>query len=35
MNNLVKKLLDLNRLEFGNNTVEMEHFNVTEVVKLS
>ena len=33
MNNLVKKLLDLNRLEFGNNTVEMEHFNVTEVVR--
>lgn len=33
MNNLVKKLLDLNRLEFGNNTVDMEHFNVVEVVK--
>lgn len=33
MNNLVKKLLDLNRLEFGNNTVDMEHFNVVDVVR--
>ena len=33
MNNLVKKLLDLNRLEFGNNDIEMAHFNVVDVVR--
>lgn len=33
MNNLVKKLLDLNRLEFGNNDVEMAHFNVVDVIR--
>lgn len=32
MNNLVKKLLDLNQLEFGNNKVNMEHFNVVDVI---
>lgn len=32
MNNLVKKLLDLNQLEFGTNTVKMEHFNLSEVI---
>lgn len=33
MNNLVKKLLDLNQLEFGNNTVNMEHFNLIDVIQ--
>lgn len=32
MNNMVKKLLTLNQLEFGNDTVAMERFNLTEVV---
>lgn len=32
MNNLVKKLLDLNQLEFGNNRVNMEHFNLVDVI---
>lgn len=32
MNNLVKKLLDLNQLEFGNNTVNVEHFNLIDVI---
>ncbi len=33
MNEMVKKLLDLNRLEAGDSQVTMEHFNVTELVK--
>lgn len=33
MNNIVKKLLDLNQLEFGNTTVNMEHFDVIDVIK--
>jgi len=33
MNNLVKKLLDLNQLEFGNNTVNMEHFDLIEIIR--
>lgn len=33
MNNMVKKLLSLNQLEFGNDTVNMERFNLTELVK--
>lgn len=33
MNELVKKLLNLNQLEFGNNKVNMEHFNLTEVIR--
>lgn len=33
MNNMVKKLLSLNQLEFGNDTVNMERFDLTELVK--
>lgn len=33
MNNMVKKLLSLNQLEFGNDTVNMERFDFTELVK--
>lgn len=33
MNNMVKKLLSLNQLEFGNDTVNMEWFDLTELVK--
>lgn len=33
MNNLVKKLLDLNQLEFGQSHVDMEHFNVVDVIQ--
>ena len=33
MNNMVKKLLDLNQLEFGNDVVSMERFDVTELVR--
>ena len=33
MNNLVKSLLTLNELEFGNGKVEMEHFDVCEVIR--
>lgn len=32
MNNMVKKLLTLNQLEFGNNQVNMDHFDVVELV---
>lgn len=32
MNQLVKKILTLNQLEFGNDKVVMEHFNLTELV---
>lgn len=32
MNNMVKKLLTLNQLEFGNDTVTMERFNLTDLV---
>mgnify|MGYP000003551520 FL=1 len=32
MNNMVKKLLTLNQLEFGNDTVAMERFNLTDLV---
>lgn len=32
MNRMVKKLLTLNQLEFGNDTVEMSRFNITEMV---
>ena len=31
--NMVKKLLSLNQLEFGNDTVNMERFDLTELVK--
>ena len=33
MNNMVKKLLTLNQLEFGNDVVAMERFDVTALVK--
>ncbi|MBO4395276.1 MAG: HAMP domain-containing protein [Eubacterium sp.] len=33
MNSMVKKLLSLNQLEFGNGQVHMEHFDLTEVLK--
>ena len=32
MNQMVKKLLTLNQLEFGNETVTMEHFDLTELI---
>lgn len=32
MNNMVKQLLTLNRLEFGNDVVEMEHFDLTQLI---
>ncbi len=33
MNNMVQKLLTLNQLEFGNDVVEMERFNITEMLR--
>ena len=33
MNNMVKKLLSLNQLEFGNDQVTMERFNITELIR--
>lgn len=33
MNRMVKKLLTLNQLEFGNDTVLMERFDVTELIR--
>ncbi|MGN0483025.1 MAG: ATP-binding protein [Lachnospiraceae bacterium] len=32
MNRMVKKLLTLNQLEFGNDIVQMERFNLTELI---
>lgn len=32
MNRMVKKLLTLNQLEFGNDAVEMTRFNITEMI---
>ena len=32
MNRMVKKLLTLNQLEFGNDQVVMERFNITELI---
>lgn len=32
MNKMVKKLLTLNQLEFGNDTVEMVRFDITELI---
>lgn len=32
MNKMVKKLLTLNQLEFGNDQVSMERFNITELI---
>ena len=33
MNDMVKKLLSLNQLEFGNNTVTMERFDIATLIK--
>ena len=33
MNNIVKKLLDLNQLEFGDNNINMEHFDIVGVIR--
>ena len=33
MNRMVKKLLTLNQLEFGNDQVVMERFNITELIQ--
>ncbi|MDE7477690.1 MAG: HAMP domain-containing histidine kinase, partial [Lachnospiraceae bacterium] len=33
MNTMVKKLLDLNQLEFGNDVVTMERFDITTLVR--
>ncbi|MGN0354525.1 MAG: ATP-binding protein [Muricoprocola sp.] len=33
MNTMVRKLLTLNQLEFGNDVVNMEYFNLTELVQ--
>ena len=33
MNQLVKKLLTLNHLEFGNDAIVMERFNITELIQ--
>ncbi len=33
MNKMVKKLLTLNQIEFGNNMVEMERFDVTALIR--
>lgn len=33
MNNMVKKLLTLNQLEFGNDTVSLERFDVISLIK--
>lgn len=32
MNNMVKQLLTLNRLEFGNDTIEMDRFDLTQLI---
>ncbi len=32
MNNMVKQLLTLNRLEFGNDMIEMERFDLTQLI---
>ena len=32
MNRTVQKLLTLNQIEFGNNKVEMERFDITELI---
>lgn len=33
MNHMVRQLLTLNQLEFGNDTVEMTRFNITELIE--
>lgn len=33
MNNMVKRLLSLNQIEFGNNTINIERFDIGELIK--
>lgn len=33
MNNMVKKLLELNELEFGNNPINIERFDITKMIE--
>lgn len=33
MNKMVKKLLTLNQLEFGNEVITMERFDLTELIR--
>lgn len=33
MNKMVQKLLTLNQLEFGNNSLRMEHFDIVEIIR--
>ena len=33
MNNMVKKLLTLNQLEFGNETISMERFDIVSLIR--
>ncbi|MGN0465476.1 MAG: histidine kinase dimerization/phospho-acceptor domain-containing protein [Lachnospiraceae bacterium] len=33
MNNMIKKLLTLNQIEFGNEQVKMQRFNITDVAR--
>ncbi|MCI5622638.1 MULTISPECIES: sensor histidine kinase [Anaerostipes] len=33
MNRMVQKLMTLNQIEFGNNQVEMERFNISELIQ--
>ena len=33
MNNMVKKLLTLNQLEFGNDQVAMDRFDIVQLIK--
>ncbi len=33
MNQMVKQLLTLNELEFGNNQIQIEHFNISEMIR--
>lgn len=33
MNQMVKKLLSLNQIEFGNNQIQFEHFDITALIR--
>ena len=33
MNNIVRSFLDLNQLEFGENNINMEHFDIESVIR--
>ena len=33
MNKMVKKLLTLNQLDFGNEVITMEQFDLTELIR--